>query len=395
MTINGGNIKINASDDVLNAAEGMTINNIYTLTASVMGLNKRGEMMNAVVLIPAFEPDEKLIKLVNDLTNFQFPFIMVVNDGSSTKSADVFSTIEKIPNCIVIHHEKNRGKGATLKTGIKAILNMDTNIDGCITVDADGQHLPQDIFKVAKVFEKNKQSLVLGSRDFSTESVPFRSKFGNKMTSIIYKLVSGKTVSDTQTGLRAIPMSVMERVEDIAGDRYEFEMNMLIQVGKSNIPIKEVAIQTVYIDENSASHFNPLVDSVRIYKQILKFGFSSLISSLIDIGLFTVVFWLFSAYQIPRPLLGATGIARIVSSTINFILNKKIVFRSKEAGLYPAVKYYSLSVIQMLLSWILLEGFTWLGLKHVVILKVIADTILFLISFIIQRVFVFERKIQL
>lgn len=348
--------------------------------------------MKTAILIPAYEPDERLINLVQELSSMEFPLIMVVNDGSSKKCGEVFNALKEIPHCRVIHHKINRGKGAALKTGMMSILSADIKVPGCITVDADGQHLPEDILKTAEIFERNRSSLVLGCRNFSVKNVPIKSRLGNLITRAVYKLSTGKTITDTQTGLRAIPVSLMESFLELPGDHYEFEMNMLMQASRNNIPIEEVGIQTVYIDENKASHFNPLLDSVRIYKEIIKFSLSSLSCSGIDIGLFSLAYWLLSSNNVPWPLLGATVFARIISSTVNFTLNKKIVFQSKAAVVTQAVKYYLLCGVQMLCSWLLLEGFTMAGLGNVVILKVLADTILFFISFTIQRVFIFGRK---
>jgi len=348
--------------------------------------------MNTAILIPAYEPDEKLVNLVYELSTMQFPIIMVVNDGSSTKYSGVFSTLKEIPNCTVVHHKVNRGKGAALKTGFMSILSAGMNVLGCITVDADGQHLPEDILKTAEVFERNSSTLVLGCRDFSVKNVPARSRFGNLLTRTIYKLSTGKTITDTQTGLRAIPVNLMKRFLELPGDHYEFEMNMLMQAARNDIPIKEVAIQTVYMDQNKTSHFNTLLDSARIYKEILKFSFSSLSCSVVDISLFSLAFWLFSSNNIPWPLLGATVFARVISSGINFTLNKKLVFQSKDAVFTQAVKYYLLCGVQMLCSWLLLEGFTMAGLKNVVVLKIFADTLLFFFSFGVQRMFIFGRR---
>lgn len=350
--------------------------------------------MNTAILIPAYEPDEKLISLVQELSKLQFPIIMVIDDGSSRRCHYIFSTLEEIPRCTVVHHRVNKGKGAALKTGIQSILGMDADILGCITVDADGQHLPEDIVRTARALERNSDALVLGCRNFSAKNVPFKSRFGNLLTRSVYKLSTGKTISDTQTGLRAIPVNLMKRFQELPGDHYEFEMNMLMQAARSGIPIEEVTIQTVYIDQNRASHFNPFLDSIRIYKEIIKFSFSSLFCAIVDIGLFSLFFWLFSSGNVPWPLLGATGFARLISSGINFTLNRKLVFQNKEAALSQAAKYYLLCVVQMLCSWLLLEGFTLLGLKYVVILKILGDTFLFFISYAVQRAFVFGRSIQ-
>lgn len=347
--------------------------------------------MNTAILIPVYEPDEKLILLIDRLTNMPFPLIMVINDGSSQKHHHIFRTIEKRPNCKVIHHVGNKGKGAALKTGIKAILAGNSNLLGCITVDADGQHLPEDIYRVAEVFEKDSQYLVLGCRDFSSKDVPPKNKMGNVITRTIYKLFTSRSVSDTQTGLRAIPLNMMKLFQDLPGEHYEFEMNMLFQAAKENMPMKEVAIQTVYIDQNRTSHFKPFMDSIRIYKEIFKFGLSSIFCAVVDIGLFTLIFNLLSASAISWALFAATSIARLVSSTINFTLNKKVVFENKGSISTQAVEYYLLCVIQMLLSWLILQGLTLLNNEHVVLLKMMTDWFLFFVSFFVQRIFIFGR----
>lgn len=348
--------------------------------------------MNIAILIPAYEPDERLINLVNELSTMKFPLIMVINDGSSKNCTEIFRKLEEIPSCALVHHKNNLGKGAALKTGFRSILHTDTHIMGCITVDADGQHLPEDILKIANVSESKSNALVLGCRNFSAKNIPAKSKFGNLLTRTVYRVSTGKTITDTQTGLRAIPLSLMKRFIDLPGNHYEFEMNMLMHVAKNNIPVEEVEIQTVYINQNEASHFNPLLDSARIYKEILKFSFSSLSCSAIDIGLFSLVYGLFTSMNVPWPLLGATGFARLVSSGINFTLNKKLVFQSKEGVPTQAAKYYLLCGGQMLCSWLLLEGFTRVGMNNVVLLKIFADTLLFFMSFGVQRLFIFRRK---
>jgi glycosyltransferase involved in cell wall biosynthesis len=349
--------------------------------------------MNTAILIPAYEPDDKLIDLIIELSNMQFPVIMVVNDGSSEKCDEVFRTLEKISCCTVIHHKVNKGKGAALKTGFSSILGVHIKVAGCITVDADGQHLPEDILKIAKVFDKNSSALVLGCRDFSAKNVPAKSRFGNLLTRTVYKLSTGKAITDTQTGLRAIPADLMKRFLELPGDHYEFEMNMLMQAARNDIPIVETAVQTVYLDQNRASHFNSLLDSARIYGEILKFSFSSLLCSAVDIGLFSLAFRVLSSGNIPWPLLGATSFARLISSGINFTMNRKLVFQSKSSMLTQGAKYYLLCCIQMLCSWLLLEGLTSLRLGNVVLLKILGDTLLFFISFGVQRVFIFGRGI--
>jgi putative flippase GtrA len=351
--------------------------------------------INTAILIPAYQPDEKLVMLVEQLAVLDFSIIMIVNDGSGMECDNIFDSCKKYGNCKVVMLDKNMGKGYALKTGMKCLLNENFDIDGCITADADGQHLPEDILKVKAAFEKDPDTLILGCRNFEKVNVPFKSRFGNKITRALYKIFTHQTVSDTQTGLRAIPAYAMRKFADLEGDRYEFEMNMLMASASNGIPVKEVRINTVYIDENKASHFRPFSDSVKVYGQFLKFIVSSLVSSGIDIGLFTIFQWILKRAGFPAQLeyqlLFATAMARACSATVNYNLNKRLVFRNHENDRLHALKYFSLCVIQLLCSWLLLSGFTKLGLGNVVVLKIAADVILFLLSFAIQKIYIFRK----
>lgn len=183
----------------------------------------------------------------------------------------------------------------------------------------------------------------------------------------------------------------MKLFQDLPGDHYEFEMNMLFQAAKNNIPMKEVVIQTVYIDQNRASHFRPFLDSIRIYREIVKFSLSSILSAVVDIGLFTLIFNLLSANAISWALFSATSMARLVSSTINFTLNKKVVFENRDSTLTQATEYYLLCVVQMLASWLILQGLVTLNDGHVVLWKIVTDGFLFIVSFFVQRTVIFRR----
>jgi glycosyltransferase involved in cell wall biosynthesis len=348
--------------------------------------------MKTAILIPVFEPNEKLIELIQSLIPLDFPLIMVVNDGSDKKCIEIFRFIEGLPKCKVVHHENNLGKGAALKTGMKQILNTNSHLLGCITVDGDGQHLPEDVEKVTRVFEKNSNSIVLGCRDFSDKNVPSKSKMGNLITRTVFMIITNKIISDTQTGLRAIPIDVMQEFQDLPGSHYEYEMNFLFHAAKRNIPMTEQTIQTVYLNQNKSSHFKPFLDSVRIYKNVFKFSISSLCCSIVDIGLFALIFNLISLNGSSWALFGATIFARIASSTLNFLINKKIVFKSSGSALVQTIKYYSLSVIQILSSWLLLKGLTSIFNQNVVLLKMMVDIFLFFASFIVQRMFIFKRR---
>ena len=221
-----------------------------------------------IALIPSYNPDERLIKLVDSLIKEKFN-IVVIDDGSCAESKDIFDNVND--NCHVIHHETNMGKGAGIKTGLKYIKdNFNNGI--IVTVDCDGQHRVEDALNLCKYNEKHLDTICLGSRKFDGK-VPFKSKFGNSITRFIFLLVSRKYIYDTQTGLRSFSYNYIDKMLSIPGERFEYEMNVLLEMVKSRIPIKEITIKTIYINNNSSSHFKAIRDSFMIYKEIFKFIF--------------------------------------------------------------------------------------------------------------------------
>ncbi|MBQ8287175.1 MAG: glycosyltransferase family 2 protein [Clostridia bacterium] len=224
-------------------------------------------MIDTVVLIPAYKPDHKLIETLQKLSEARYT-LLVVDDGSGTDYDSVF--IEAARYARVVRYTPNRGKGSALKRGMRCVLRCFPNVSYLITADADGQHRPADIQKVCDRLHE-KGGFVIGSRAFVGE-VPLRSRFGNTVTRGVYRLVSGVKVQDTQTGLRGFDRSLLDWLIKIPGERYEYEMNVLMTAARDGIAIDEVAIETVYENDNSSSHFRPLQDSVKIYKEIFRFA---------------------------------------------------------------------------------------------------------------------------
>lgn len=221
--------------------------------------------MNTVIIIPALNPDDKLIKLVKELKT-TFKDIILVNDGS--ESDEIFKKLKK--DCQVLTHDENKGKGEALKTALRYYQKdlIKKNI-GIITMDADGQHLPSDAIKLSDALEDDK--FVLGTRLFNTKSTPLRNKTGNRITSHVFKWLYKVYIKDTQTGLRAIPNRLVESLLKVDGSRFEYELNVLIKLVKMHEEIKQVDIQTVYLEHsNKKSHFKVLKDSVRIYKTMFQ-----------------------------------------------------------------------------------------------------------------------------
>lgn len=169
----------------------------------------------------------------------------------------------------VTHHELNRGKGCALKTGYAYIQAHFPAASGVITADADGQHTVEDCWHLAEVLTEGKRALYLGSRNFNLDHVPPKSRHGNKITSAIFRLLYGVYLPDTQTGLRAFRMADLPFMLDVPGERFEYEMQVLIACARAKLPMIPIEIETVYENENAGTHFHPIRDSYRIYKVIL------------------------------------------------------------------------------------------------------------------------------
>lgn len=375
------------------------------------------DLNELAVVIPAYKPEKALVGLTKDLASKGFSEIIVVNDGSGKEFFDIFEQVKK-NGCTLLVHEQNKGKGRALKTAFEYVLKQDNKYKAVVTADADGQHLLKDIVNVGKVTLDCDDTLVLGGRVFKGK-VPLRSRFGNSVTRAIFNFVSGQKVHDTQTGLRGIPVSALEKMIGLKGERYEFEMNMLLEAKRSGLAIKEVEIETVYIDDNSSSHFDPLVDSWKIYKQIFMFSGATLYrhiimfggSSLIAFGIDYLIFTLLNIFvpdlfpslavankliipvigiTIEPVLLTAVVGARVISSTVNFVINRNVVFAKKGGSLTRHITgYYLLVLIIMIANYCIIFGFKSLGLS-VYIAKIITEGILFLCSFFVQKRIIFK-----
>lgn len=350
-------------------------------------------MKDIVILIPAYNPSDKLLKLVKDLIKIGFLKIIIVNDGS--KNNKIFNLLKDILQCDIIEYKENKGKGYALKYGINYyLLNYQNKYKGIITMDADYQHMPFDAMNLAYDLLNNQDSLILGVRNFNLSHVPKTNKYGNKITSIIFKLLYGLNIHDTQTGFRGIPNRYLNLCLEVNGNRFEYEMNMLIKFTKDKINILEHNIETVYYVENE-SKFNKIIDSIRIYKVLLKeyikFILSSFFSSLIDIVLFSLLLKLFSFQSDNFKILFATFLARLISSLFNFNINKIFVFKSHENSNNILIKYYVLCIIKMFLSALLvLFIHNIFDFINETVIKIIIDVILYFISYKVQKKYIFK-----
>ncbi len=357
---------------------------------------------DAVMLIPSLEPDERLPKYIADLLAIGFEHIVIVDDGSSESYQPIFQRLSEMQGVEVTHHEVNRGKGCALKTGYAYIQEHFPDAAGVITADSDGQHTAPDCWKLANALTDGRHALYLGSRNFNLPHVPFKSRYGNKITSGVFRLLYGVYLPDTQTGLRAFHISELPFMMAVEGERFEYEMQVLIACARAKLPIVPIEIETVYENENAGTHFHPVRDSFRIYKVILRSFFlyagSSIICFLVDnLAASLLRFCLL-------PLLGVEGdtaiqisgfVARLISAPLNFVLNRNFVFRFKEHSGMAVLKYALLCVASITISNL---GVSLIDHLHIfiggfaVLPKILMDTLLYLVNYRIQNGWVFAKR---
>ncbi|MGN0675032.1 MAG: GtrA family protein [Oscillospiraceae bacterium] len=349
-------------------------------------------MYNYCAIIPSLDPDERIFSIVEKLKNNGFEKIIAVNDGSS--SDEIFVRLRDEYGCTVLTHYINLGKGRGMKTALNYYMNnFSGECDGVVFADSDDQHDIDDICACCDCLFRHPDSLVLGVRDFSDPKVPPRSRFGNRTTSRFFRLFCGLNISDTQTGLRAMGNEIIPHFIGLGGERFDYETNMLLETKALNIPIKEVPIKTIYIEDNKQSHFNPIKDSIAIYKMLIGYVSSSLAAAVIDLVLYQLLFVLLGGLAGNLRIACSTAGARIVSSLFNYTVNSKAVFRSAENPRRTIVKYYILCILQAAASYGGVYGLSLVfGQEHTLWMKIIVDTVLFLLSFKIQQNWVFGGK---
>ena len=353
------------------------------------------------VVLPSLDPDEKLVAVVDGLLEIGFTDIILVNDGSKPSNLHYFTDLTaQHPEITLLTHEVNKGKGAALKNAFRYFLENRPEGLGVVTVDGDNQHHPEDTRACCEHMLETGHT-TLGCRDFTLDHVPARSRFGNHTTSVIFKLFVGMTISDTQTGLRAIPREVVAQLVDVYGDRFEYETNMLLAFKTKGIDFDEVKIRTVYIEENKSSHFRVIHDSWRIYKLILAHFFRYTLSSITSAVVDTLCYALLDSV-LPftgMALTAAAGVgARIVSSLLNFFLNKKLVFQTNVDTKKAMLRYYTLALPQMAVQVLMTQGVYVLfhigegaGVLRTVIYAIVM-TVLYFVSYMIQQRWVFAPQ---
>ena len=337
-----------------------------------------------IVLVPAYEPDSRLLTLLDALRTTE-AHLLVVDDGSGPAFAHVFDAARE-RGCVVLSHPVNRGKGAALKTGFRFVTEHAPGAD-VVCADSDGQHGPDDVLRVAAAV-RDGADLVLGVRGF-TGAVPLRSRLGNRLTCTLFRLATGRDVRDTQTGLRGYAAGLLPWLLSVPGERFEYEVSTLLQAVRRGLPIEQVDIATIYLEGNAGSHFRPVLDSARIYAPLLAFLVSSLAAFVLDTAALVVLHGLVGGLLLP--LLGA----RLLSSSVNFAVNRRLVFAAP--GARPvgaaAARYAGLAVVLLLANYLLLAGLTALGLG-LLAAKVLTEALLVTASYLVQSRAVYVRRVR-
>ena len=315
-------------------------------------------MKRRFALIPAYKPNENLIYFVQSIEARGIE-VVVVNDGSGEEYLPLFSQLEKNSRAKVIHFYVNQGKGAALKEGLSYLNKIEDDFV-VVTLDADGQHSLKDALYLLDKSMESEDTLILGSREQSKDS-PLRSRIGNYITKKIFSISTGVNIEDTQTGMRAFHKSLIPELLQIKGERYEYEVNMLLHFARKGIRMKEYTIETIYINDNEESHFDTIKDSARIYSQIIKFCGSS-----------------------------------ILSLHFNFFVNKKLVFKNNKkdeknlAGEY--ISYLGLAAFIFAMNTLILRGMVEALNINAYLAKIITEVVLFTLSYFVQRNLVFVKK---
>jgi len=340
--------------------------------------------LKLIAVIPAYKPDPKLIQIAQSLLERDFTAVIIINDGSGLEHSDIFETLSKMSNVVILNHAINLGKGAALKNGFSYICDKWGDEVGIVTVDADGQHLVSDVEKIAAELRKNAGDLILGARSFSRE-VPFRSRLGNILTRFLLKSIHGLKLADTQTGLRGMSAKRAKDFFTIRANRYDFELDMLLVSKKSGVTITEVPIEAIYLDDNKSSHFNPVFDSAKIYFSLFRFLGTSLVAALLDNIIFIILF------SLGNTILTSQAGSRAIVMVVNYVMVKKMVFHSSEQNKIAIPKYVLAVVLLGAISYGLIIVASDVFSIPVILAKIAVETIVFVSSFLVQRSFIFKE----
>lgn len=351
------------------------------------------------LIMPALNPDEHMVTLVKELRALGFKHLILINDGSREECYPYFRICRNQYHCVVLNHPVNKGKGAALKYGFRYVLKRIPDISGALTVDSDGQICPEDIDTGARLQYKNPDKMVLGYRQFDGDQVPFKSKLGNYTSIYAMGFLYGVYVNDAMTGLHGMSLPMIRDILlHTEGDRFNFELNELVDCRKNNIPFLEFPIRTVYIDGNKASTYHPVKDTIRIFNQIYR---DDLLIKLSWAGLDILSFGILRKLLSPSVSgrIGAFSALTLASALLSAIISNIYKFAVRRAQGYHCPQLTA----EMFFKYVCVYGMRLLGSvcavdlsgtpdSHPMSKKAAADIILYQLSYVLERKWIWKHS---
>ena len=333
-------------------------------------------------MIPCHGPSEHLPQIVATVLNDPNGprAAVIVDDGNGPEAAPLLGQLEAIPGVTLLRHAVNMGMGAALKTGFQHALVTWPEAIGIVAADADAQHAAVDIVRVTTAMREHPGRIVLGARRFT--NAPLRSRFGNEFTAMLFRMFTGHKLADTQTGLRGWPREACERNVHLAIDGFDYQLECLLAAKE---PFLEIPIQTIYLEGNKSSHFNPILDSMRIYFVLLRYCGSSIAATVIDSAIF------YPMYFATNNLMASQAAGRGIAAVAIFFLVRNVVFHSHARVFTSFASFIALVIVSGLISYSLIGFLHQLLGFSVPIAKVMSESVLFVGNFAIQRVFIFGK----
>lgn len=343
--------------------------------------------MSHAVIITIYKKDRKTIELCSKLCELGAEHIVVVNDGLNTGD-EYFNELISL-GCHIVTLEKGSGKGTCIKAGAKYAYENIFNLTGFITADADGEHTAEDIMKISRALYMRPDNLILGKRDTAKSKMSVGHRIGHKAASAYFKVITGVKCKDTTTGLRGIPATLYDIVINTKGKRFEYEMNFLTKCADLKIPFYNVNIVTVE-QPDSESNYRLIKDTFLIYKTPLKFATASVGCTAVDLILFTIFTYILPA-SLHWNVALATLMARVVSGSMNFMINRRVIFENNNKAKNQVLKFFILFFCIMCASTIFVSLLSFIPVPATII-KAIVDLLLWEVNYTVQRKWVFKEN---
>lgn len=345
-----------------------------------------------IVVIPAYQPDTRLVDLIKQLREKTAYPIVVVDDGSSSGCAEVFREIEQ--TCTVLRHSLHMGRGRAIKTALTYAVTAYPQEPGIVVAEADGSFTVSQILEVSDTFREHPEAFVIGARRYRDKG-PLRCRLSDTLFRYVFAFAGGAKLWDARSGLRAFSLSRVPELLDCSGDGAEYDVSVLLDCRQNHVPILEVPLDTVRSDPRPGDH--SLRQFIRVYSALFKYTGVAILSFLVDYLLFRLFYIILSGTNFSA-LVGISAVrignvaARVLSSTLNFTLNRQLVFKDKGNLLVSALKYYAVVVFILLINTCLLMFLNEICGIPAEIAKLITEAVLFTASLLLQRVFVFRGK---